>query len=853
MRSRALLLMIIQWLAALLAAGAALWLGGLAPGLPAPAFSGALPCVAAGTLFVLWLALAGRGGALDSRRFWAAAGKALLAAGLYAVILGVRLPPLAYPVKYLGCAALFFLAALLLAQARPKALGALALSAVLALALIQPLRVQPRQNSPSGNVAASLSAAQDAEAPPSGPLVVAEVQAYESALPAAQLSLAGFRRAPGGWQADESGAVIRYTAGAQWYTHVVFASAPKGWQVELSSGNWGIRHAFTGEEAMPYTLSWYTEPATSWPLTLLAIVPTGLLLGFGLVFLGEIRAYGFRRGAAKGGKKGWQARLFPLLVAALPPLVFMFYFYYQNFDYLAYLQVLAAGLALAALGAGAFLLLARLLKSRGAAALCLGFWWLIFFTFGSLYTGLEALCLGLRTETFCALLFLAALVLWAGLSALGRRIPSPQPYAAASVMLGAMLIFNLVPVTWYQITSPKYSPDNYLTDFAVDTAAPSPNVYWFHVDGMLSFAGVEALFEDSQDDFAAALEQRGFVLNRNAWFESGHTTAVAVLELMSPSFYEAEILPMIDFGKMGEAAAYDEVVAELRNPALKSQLNMAQVNNETLAAFRQKGYATAAVTYSDLTVYKTVDTFYSMADADLATPVMTPKSDTPGKAFLAGIDRANLVNILTSATLLRLAKPALEAMVQRMNSGTYSYGALGYPAGAARAVIGEGYEEAGEVMVRALGEMLQGPAPRFAVIHDVQAHTPYRYDENGERIEGQSGADFDNYYAQHRYAREVLVRMLDMILEQDPEAVIVLQADHGLHGTTKAQLAEGGVTALGEVQLAWNGTLSAVRIPAAYGGLDAPLDPLNISRELVNRYVGENYRLLPPEQPNSRL
>jgi len=38
---------------------------------------------------------------------------------------------------------------------------------------------------------------------------------------------------------------------------------------------------------------------------------------------------------------------------------------------------------------------------------------------------------------------------------------------------------------------------------------------------------------------------------------------------------------------------------------------------------------------------------------------------------------------------------------------------------------------------------------------------------------------------------------------------------------------------------------SAVRIPQIYGGLDAPLDPRNISRELVNRFVGENYELLP--------
>lgn len=39
--------------------------------------------------------------------------------------------------------------------------------------------------------------------------------------------------------------------------------------------------------------------------------------------------------------------------------------------------------------------------------------------------------------------------------------------------------------------------------------------------------------------------------------------------------------------------------------------------------------------------------------------------------------------------------------------------------------------------------------------------------------------------------------------------------------------------------------MSAVRISEQYGGLDMPLDPRNITRELVNRFVGENYELLP--------
>ena len=39
----------------------------------------------------------------------------------------------------------------------------------------------------------------------------------------------------------------------------------------------------------------------------------------------------------------------------------------------------------------------------------------------------------------------------------------------------------------------------------------------------------------------------------------------------------------------------------------------------------------------------------------------------------------------------------------------------------------------------------------------------------------------------------------------------------------------------------WLSVMSAVRIPQQYGDLDEPVDPLYITRLLVNRFVGENY------------
>ena len=93
---------------------------------------------------------------------------------------------------------------------------------------------------------------------------------------------------------------------------------------------------------------------------------------------------------------------------------------------------------------------------------------------------------------------------------------------------------------------------------------------------------------------------------------------------------------------------------------------------------------------------------------------------------------------------------------------------------------------------------------------------------------------------------DMLVSMLDAIdlILENPDAVIILQSDHGIYNyAVLRNLLEIGIPLDTVLELNYS-VFSAVRIPAQYGGLDEPLNPLNISRVLVNRFVGENYALL---------
>jgi hypothetical protein len=102
------------------------------------------------------------------------------------------------------------------------------------------------------------------------------------------------------------------------------------------------------------------------------------------------------------------------------------------------------------------------------------------------------------------------------------------------------------------------------------------------------------------------------------------------------------------------------------------------------------------------------------------------------------------------------------------------------------------------------------------------------------------------YLPQHKFAMKTMIALTDIILEKDPLAVIVIEADHGVHIYDDSLMYSSGYTEEDMRNLNFN-VLSAVRIPKIYGHIAEPLDPLNISRWLVNNFVGRNYVYLPQE------
>lgn len=386
------------------------------------------------------------------------------------------------------------------------------------------------------------------------------------------------------------------------------------------------------------------------------------------------------------------------------------------------------------------------------------------------------------------------------------------------------------------------------TSFVVSESTERlPNIYWFHCDGMLGFSAVEKYYGDAQDDFKTELAARGFSFDSGSNFESGHATAAAIPSLLCPGFYDnylsSKILSEPNLSNLHNA--FD-------GPEFSEVLRIARLNNETITAFTMSPYQTSIIAPLNWgttgTYYPPIsESFYEPASGKIFQVDTDPNSLKEAGEVFSSTSFFKLESFLH--TLVLPLSELIEGILPRgFDSLIDSFGDTEVEK---KEIATTTYDSINIPSTQALSIAMEcESAPYFFVIpHDI-AHNPYVYDESGERV-NVSSMDVTHYLPQHKYAVKVLLNAVDTILAKDPDAVIVLQADHGLHGNTQAEF----VNAFGENAVAkelWNCVISAIRVPEQYQNGEevyAIENPLNISRYLVNRFVGQNYDYLPANEP----
>lgn len=359
-----------------------------------------------------------------------------------------------------------------------------------------------------------------------------------------------------------------------------------------------------------------------------------------------------------------------------------------------------------------------------------------------------------------------------------------------------------------------------------------PNIYWIHADGMLGFDSFEKYFGDAQLEFADELISRGFEVNRHAYFSAGHFTNSCVPALLCPEFYDSFIQPTVE-----SDADYDFLIRDTQDgQAVQTQniLSTLRYNTEIGSGLRKANYNIS------LSASSFVDFYFGDTDHHFYTP---------GKGVLCDGQNYKADNVVLLADNSKIfidtfAQPLhdiyfeLFPMKQEKTVGMVQSSEIDTASG----------NNVFVVIAKQAMELLD--PPYFSLIYFNDCHTPFDINEYGETVREDSTNVFD-YPEAHKYETKVIIKMLDAILAKDPDAIIIIQGDHGLHGNTEQdfQAAFGADASADEL---WNCVMSAVRIPEKYRNGEeeyAFTNPLNISRYLVNRFVGQNYEYLPANTP----
>lgn len=354
-------------------------------------------------------------------------------------------------------------------------------------------------------------------------------------------------------------------------------------------------------------------------------------------------------------------------------------------------------------------------------------------------------------------------------------------------------------------------------NFFVNSDSKSPNIYWIHLDGMLGVDIVKKYFADDQKEFLSALSERGFEINPSANFEAHHATSIAIPVLMNPYTYDNWLKEELSSSRPHERNDYE--------------LHFIRRNSELQYALSAKDYA--------LNIIGGFFYYYPLngGRAWLTDSIFTYE----GKTVSYVMDALNFQN------------PYVQELIRvildhpKFNKQTYQ---AKIPSEKLKKFFLNGLDSSNRyvTVVAGLYDSLNvgggvNTEPKLTIIHDLTPHYCYFRSSDGEIIHDSDNMNPLDYHSQHIYATKVFLNTIDLILEYDSDAVIVAQSDHGLHGNSEQDFKKAFGDKANPREI-WNSTMSALRVPEKFktGEEHYALEtPLNMTRYLVNSFVGKNY------------
>lgn len=535
-----------------------------------------------------------------------------------------------------------------------------------------------------------------------------------------------------------------------------------------------------------------------------------------------------------------------IVCLALMPFTRLIQLYNANTSEFTLAHTLIAGAVISAFLLAEYGILRTLLKSHFSALfLSLGTC-LILFTEPFLYDlsiKIQRFLHGTRTWVGLAPLMVVTLGLAFVLARLGRRAPQEFNLLLA-VITGFMLLINVIPLISFELNKSRVSVA-YRSKFSLDVGTKRPNIYWFHLDGMLGQDTVEKYFGISASAYDKELTRRNFYTFENVSLEANHRTVVAIPALTCPDYYDRVLREIID-NDPTHWAAFEYCIAhpmDIIDNGLK---------NEMLTAFLQKGYDVNLLsTYYSRYYLGPSTKFYAIAEHNtfsdllpLKYPFLVTESRFENHYQWQSVNSLlkTLLDWKRADWLCNLIVPPYdkrEPLTHMPSDGIIRETLLGNE---------KGIHFYSSLVKSLYDELETANNPRFTLIHDLSPHAPFIFSPDGKMDHPEDIFDMRNYPSHYDYSFQITMNMVDMVIEQDPDAIIALVGDHGIHIGMNLSLLEGSYGPEDELAL-YNNIFYAIRIPETWDAnpdLVLLAEPRNLSRYLINSFVGLNYGYLKP-------
>lgn len=400
--------------------------------------------------------------------------------------------------------------------------------------------------------------------------------------------------------------------------------------------------------------------------------------------------------------------------------------------------------------------------------------------------------------------------------------------AILTPMLILVFLFNIITASYNGISFSKRIKHYYpMEELNVDSNKKSPNIYWFHMDGVPSPGFIKKYYNEDLKMFVDELGNMDFIINEDASFVGGHHTIVALNALINPNYYDNFLKNYIaenDKCNLNSCKTYSVVTYK--------DLSNRRIDSELINGLKKKGYTTIGI--NKFNQYTALDTDY-VYDISLEYP-----------------DKCKVPFFKNKYSKEEIYKNSIRSHFNEIAKKYYSYNELDNP-------FYEKYIKCNnldnypiinnckflpikEALIALDSSRSIDNNPKFYFIDNSIMHKYWNYDADGNFIR-MYNTDLNDFSDSYIYTTKIILEFIQYIKETDDNSVIIFQGDHGIHVLDTQILKDYFNVDEEEVLNMRNSTISLILVPDDYknGDEDHLKNPLNISRYLINNFVGDNY------------